>query len=192
MKKLLVTRESACLQPIRELIEKQKHMTLVSWSIECAERILQIFEKKYPQDKRPREAVEAAKKWACGEIKMPAAKKAAHAAHNAATAVAEEDPAACAAARAMGHVVGTVHVETHAIGVVMYGITAFVYAAEQKESDDVIAKKCKWFYDRLQYWETNIGKVDTTWASFLLRDAPNKEALLRKKKMAPQNNLAQI
>lgn len=183
MKKLVVTRESACLQPIRELIEKQKHRTLVLWSIECAERVLPIFEGQYPQDERPREAIEAAKAWARGKIKMPEAKKAAHATHNAATAVAEEDPAACAAARAMGHVVGTVHVETHAMGFVMYSITAFVYAAEQKDADDVIAKECNWLYDRLLYWEANIDKVDTTWASFLLKgDVPNKEALLRQKK----------
>ena len=183
MKKLLVTRESACLQTIRELIEKQKHRTLVLWSIECAERVLSIFEVNHPNDKRPREAVEAAKAWAHGKIKMPIAKKAAHAAHNAATAVAEEDPAACAAARAMGHVVGTIHVETHAMGLVMYGITAFVYAAEQKDADDVIAKTCDWLYDSLLYWEANIGKVDTPWASFLLNDdVPNKEKLLSQKK----------
>ena len=182
MKKLLVTRESACLQPIRELIEKQNHKTLVLWTIECAEHILPIFEEKHPQDKRPRKAVEAAKAWARGEIKMPVAKKAAHATHNAATAVAEEDPAACAAARAMGHVVGTVHVETHAIGVVMYGITAFVYAGEQKNADDVIARECDWFYDRLLYWEKNIDNVDSTWAPFLLREGvPNKEKLSRQK-----------
>jgi len=112
---------------------------------------------------------------------FPVAKKAAHATHNAATAVAD-DPAACAAARAMGHVVGTVHVETHAIGLVMYGITAFVYAADPQNADDVIAKECKWFYDRLLYWEANIDLVDTPWAAFLLRDdVPNKEKLLRKK-----------
>lgn len=187
MKKLLVTRESACLQPIRKLIEKQKHRTLVLWSIECAERILQIFEEKHPQDKRPREAVEAAKAWACGKIKMPVAKKAAHATHNAATAVAKEDPAACAAARVMGHVVGTVHVETHAMGFVLYAITAFVYAAKQKDADNVIDKECNWLYDRLLYWEANIDKVDTTWASFLLNnDAPNKEKLLRQKKEKKQ------
>ena len=186
MKKLLVTRESACLQPIRKLIEKQKHRTLILWSIECAERVLPIFEEKHPQDKRPREAVEAAKAWAHGKIKMPVAKKTAHAAHNAATAVAE-DPAACAAARAMGHVVGTVHVETHAMGFVMYAITSFVYAAEQKDVDNVLAKECNWLYDRLLYWEANIGKVDTTWASFLLNDdAPNKEKLLRQKKKQKQ------
>jgi len=187
MKKLLVTRESACLQPIRKLIEKQKHRTLVLWSIDCAGHLLPIFEEKYPKDKRPRKAVEAAEGWARGNIKMPIAKKAAHATHNAATEVAKENPAACAAARAIGHVVGTVHVETHAIGVVIYGITAFVYASEKKDADKLIDKKCKWFYDRLLYWEKNIDKVDTTWASFLLRDdVPNKEALLRQKKEQKQ------
>ncbi|HUU77860.1 MAG TPA: Imm5 family immunity protein [candidate division Zixibacteria bacterium] len=182
MKKLLVTRKSACLQPIRELIEKQKHMTLVLWTIECAKSVLPIFEEKYPNDKRPREAVEAAKAWAYGEIKMPVAKKAAHATHNAATAVSKENPSACAAARAMGHVIGTIHVETHAMGFVMYSITAFIYASEQKNADEIIAEKSSWLYERLLYWEANIDKVETSWASFLLKDTvPNKEALLRKR-----------
>jgi hypothetical protein len=181
MKKLLFTRESACLQPLRELIEEQKHRTLVSWVIDCAPRVLAIFEERYPQEKRPREAYEATKAWARGDIKMPTAKKAAHAAHHAATEVAH-DPAACAAARAMGHVVGTVHVETHAIGLVMYGLTAFVYAADPKDADDVTSKECNWFYDRLRYWEANIDKENTTWASFLRKDdVPNKEKLLRQK-----------
>jgi hypothetical protein len=179
VKRLLVTRESACLQLIRALIERQKHRTVVLWSMECGEHVLPIFEEKYPQDKRPREASKAAKAWASGKMKMPVAKNAAHAAHNAATAVADVEPAACAAARAMGHVVGTVHVKTHAIGVAMYGITAFVYAAEQKDADEVIARECSWFYERLLYLAANIDEVDTTWASFLIKDEiPKKEKLL--------------
>ncbi|MFW9922180.1 MAG: putative immunity protein [Candidatus Thorarchaeota archaeon] len=187
MKKLLVTRDSPCVQPIRKLIEKQKHRTLVLWSMDCAERVLAIFEEKYPQDKRPREAIEAAKAWAFGNIKMPIAKKAAHATHNAATDVAEEDPAASAAARAMGHVIGTVHVETHAMGFVLYAITAFIYATNPSDTDELITKECNWLYERLLYWEENINKVDTTWAVFLLRDdAPNKELLLRERKEQKQ------
>ena len=181
MKKLLVTRQSPCMQPIRALIEKQNHRTLVLWAMDCAERILSIFESRYPHDERPRQALEAANAWARGQIKMPIAKKCAHAAHNAATEVSE-DAAACAAARAMGHVVGTVHVETHAIGVMMYGITAFAYEAGIKNADDVIAKECHWFYERLLYWEGNTDFEDTNWAHFLLRDdLPNKELLLRQK-----------
>jgi hypothetical protein len=34
----------------------------------CAETVLPIFENKYPDDKRPRNAIEAARKWACGKI----------------------------------------------------------------------------------------------------------------------------
>ena len=169
MKKLLVTKNSASLQPLAELIDKQKHKTLVLWSIECAECVLPIFEKKYPQDERPRKAIEAAKAWARGEIKMPEAKRAAYAAHNAATEVVE-DSAACAAARAAGHVVGTVHVATHAMVFVMYAVTAFVYADDApSEADDVIAKECKWLYQQLQYWESNINKINESWAAFLTR-----------------------
>ncbi|MEI8216847.1 MAG: putative immunity protein [Eubacteriales bacterium] len=181
MRKLLVTRESPCIQPIRELIEKQNHRTLVAWVIDCAEHVLAIFEERHPVDSRPRDALKAAEAWACGDIKMPIAKKAAHAAHNAATEV-EDDPAACAAARAMGHVVGTVHVETHAIGLIIYGITAVIYASKEINTDDVIARECKFFYERLKYWEENIEVEERRWAPFLLRDdVPNKEKQLREK-----------
>ncbi len=185
MRKMIVTRESPVLEPLRTLIENQKHRTLVMWALDCAKGILPIFETKYPKDKRPREALRAAKLWARGDIKMPIAKKAAHASHNAATEVIEDSPAAGAAARAIGHVVGTVHVETHAIGVACYGITAFVYDFIDEEQDEVINRVLTCMYDRLTYWEKQIDimdKLKTKWAPFLLRDdVPNKEKLLREK-----------
>jgi hypothetical protein len=141
---------------------------------------LEIFEKRYPEDPRPRQALLTAAAWARGEVKMPEAKKAIHAAHNAAAAVA--DHAAQAAARAAGHAAATVHVETHALGLVFYGLTAFVYAAAPGEADDIVKKELDWFYDRLIYWEAHIDQTGTTWAAFLLRDdVPNKERLLRQK-----------
>ena len=181
MRKLLFSRESHCIQPLRNLIEKQRHRTLVAWALDCAPRVLEIFEKKYPEEQRPRQALETAAAWARGEVKMPEAKKAIHAAHNAATAL-EGDYAAQAAARAAGHAAATVHVETHALGLVFYGLTAFVYASDSNETNDRIKKELKWFYDRLIYWEVNIDKLDTRWAPFLMRDdLPNKELLLRQK-----------
>jgi hypothetical protein len=177
MRKLLVTGESVFLQPIKKLVEKQKQRTLVMWTIECAEEVLPIFESKFPEDHRPREALEAAKAWASGEIKMPLAKKAAHASHKAATAAGDENPAARAAARAIGHVVGTIHVETHAMGFVFYAITAYIYMNNHENTEKVIAKKCDWLYYRLKYWEENIDQVERKWAPFLLKDTiPNKEA----------------
>ncbi len=181
MRKILFSRQSECIQPIRALIEQQKHRTLVVWALDCAVNLLQLFEARCPQEQRPREVLEAARLWMRGEIKMPLAKKAILAAHNAATQV-ESDPVACAAARAIGHAAATVHVETHALGVVFYGLTAFVYAAEGQDIDLVIAQKCQWFYERLLYWQDHINQLDTTWAAFLQREnVPNKEHLLHLK-----------
>jgi len=55
----------------------------VRLAIFAAELVIDIFEKKYPNDKRPREAIEAAKNW----LKNPTARAAARAA-NAANAAA--------------------------------------------------------------------------------------------------------
>lgn len=38
------------------------------WACDCAERVLHLFEKMYPEDKRPRDAIEASRKFAHGEI----------------------------------------------------------------------------------------------------------------------------
>jgi hypothetical protein len=181
MRKLLFSRESECIQPIRALIEEQKHRTLVLWAFDCAPRVLEIFEEQYPQEPRPRQALEMAKAWARGEIKMPPAKKAIQDAHNAATA-AEGFPAAQAAARAVGHAAATVHVETHALGLVFYGLTAFIYKEGPNQYETIVRRECDWFYDRLLYWQDNIDRQSTPWAAFLLRDdVPNKEKLLAEK-----------
>lgn len=181
MKKLLFSRESECIQPLRSLVEEQTHKTLVLWALDCAPRFLAIFEKYCPNDTRPRELIDIAKLWAKGEVKMPVAKKAIHAAHQAA-AGAGAFPSAQAAARAVGHAAATIHVETHALGIVFYGLTALVYEEDPEDIGAFAAKECDWFYEKLQYWAANYDKVDTTWAPFLMKETmPNKEALLRKK-----------
>lgn len=163
---------------------QQDHKTLVQWSIDVAPIFLTIFE-QHSADSRPRQALEAATAWAYGQIKMPIAKKAAHATHNAATENAAS-LAAEAAARTMGHVVGTVHVETHAIGVAMYGLTAvFHNATENKEAE--VEKVLSHLYDRLLYWQANIASLHVDWAPFLLREQPNKEYLLYKKELQQKN-----
>ena len=42
---------------------KMDKPTSVRIAIECAKHVLKIFEKKYPKDKRPRKAIEAASAW---------------------------------------------------------------------------------------------------------------------------------
>ena len=182
MRKILFSRDSACIQPIREMIENQKHRTLAMWAVDCAGPVLDFFHKRVPGDTRPFEAIEAAKAWMRGDIKMPAAKKAILAAHRAALE-AEHDPAACAAARAIGHAAATVHVETHALGLVFYGLTAFVYGTVSGDAGQTVAEECKRYYDRLLYWQEHIDDTERRLAPFLMRhDVPNKERLLRQKR----------
>ena len=56
----------------KKLIEKLKEhkKELVIWAADCAEHVLPYFEKEYPNDKRPRKAIETARKWLKVKVKL--------------------------------------------------------------------------------------------------------------------------
>src|SRR5260370_11634575 len=103
-----------------ELVSKTDHKTLAIWAIDCAERVMPYFEEKYPQDHRPRQALETLK--TCidtGVCKMAVIRKASLDSHAAAREVGEDSPAR-SAARAAGQAVATAQVPQHAYGSPMY------------------------------------------------------------------------
>ena len=69
-------------------LDERDHRSLVLWATDCAEHVLPYFEEKYPQDHRPRKAVEAGRAWARGEVALSKARAAAFAAHAAGHAAA--------------------------------------------------------------------------------------------------------
>src|SRR3990167_277679 len=77
--------------------------TLQKFAIYCAESVLPLFEAKYPDDKRPREAIAAAKEYMAGNITLKelgnkrSAASAAYSAANAAAAYAAAHAAYAAA-----------------------------------------------------------------------------------------------
>ena len=76
----------------------------VQWAAECARRVLKHYEDCYPEDKRPREAIQAALKWAkdpteANRAAAATAATAASAAASAAVASAAAYAAGAAAAR---------------------------------------------------------------------------------------------
>jgi hypothetical protein len=86
---------------------------LVEFSCRQAERVLHIYEKKYPDDERPRKAIEAARAFQCGKITKTqlaaaeaAAGEAAWAAAGAAARAAAEAAAEAAAGEAAGEAAG--------------------------------------------------------------------------------------
>ena len=132
---------------IVELVRKTDHKTLAVWAIECAERVLPYFEEKYPEDHRPRNAIETLQTWIdTGVFKMAVIRKASLASHAAAREVGE-DNAARSAARAAGQAVATAHVPTHSIGAAIYALQAIHRTTNF--SDAAISKERDWQCQRL-------------------------------------------
>ena len=105
-------------------LDEQDHRSLVLWAVDCAEHVLPYFEDKYPEDDRPRKALEAGRAWALGKLAMGAARTAAFAAHAAARDATHV--AARAAARSAGHAAATAHVAEHARHAAAYAVTAAI------------------------------------------------------------------
>jgi hypothetical protein len=107
---------------IAELTAKMDHKTLAIWAADCAEHVLSHFNDLYPDDSRPRKAIEAGRAWVRGEISVGDARSAALAAHAAARDA--DEGVARAVARATGHAAGTAHVAGHAIHAANYAASA--------------------------------------------------------------------
>ncbi|MCX5775275.1 MAG: Imm5 family immunity protein [Firmicutes bacterium] len=108
--------------PLIELLLQRDHKTLALWASDCAEHVLPIFERYYPADKRPHDAIEAARAWSRGELRVGPARKAALNAHYAAQETLEK--ASCAAARSAGHAAATAHMPRHAVVAARYAVLA--------------------------------------------------------------------
>ena len=179
--KILFSRDSKCLQELIELIQLQNHRTLVMWALDCAKLPLEQFELKYPKEPRPRTCLELSESWARGIIKMPIAKGAILNSHAVAKEINDNEYGALC--HAIGHAGATVHVETHAIGLPIYELTALVLKYEIANFKKPVGEKISYYYDRLLYWQENTDKLRFDWADFLLDDTrPNKERLLMEKR----------
>lgn len=120
---------------------------LALWAADCAKHVLPFFEEKYPDDDRPRKAIEACLRWAAtGVFKMADIRRASLDAHAAAREAEEDD--ARAAAHAAGQAVATAHVPTHALGSALYGIRAA--AARSGNADDGLIRERDWQLERLR------------------------------------------
>jgi hypothetical protein len=131
------------------LVQATDQKTLAVWAIACAERVLPFFERQFPEDQRPRHAIEALQAWIeTGVFKMAVIRKASLDAHAAARDVGADTPAR-SAARAAGQAVATAHVPRHAYGPAVYAQQAIYRAAEPTEADAAVAKERDWQYHHL-------------------------------------------
>jgi hypothetical protein len=131
---------------MRELLAETDQRTLAIWAIDCAERVMPYFEETYPDDARPRQALETLQEWIdTGEFSMSVIRGASLNSHAAARDVGRDD-AARSAARAAGQAVATAHVPTHAYGPAIYGQQAIFRDTGSLEAAD---KERAWQLARL-------------------------------------------
>lgn len=148
VRKMIGKVDSPYIASLMKLIETQSKNTIVKWCNEYAkENILFIYEKDYPEDSRLKDALNAVTEWLEGNIKLTEAKKIIKEAQIAARE-AEENPAAQAAARAIGATTATINTVTSSLGLAFYGAAAIAYSSvgvkENSEVyDEIAARECK-------------------------------------------------
>lgn len=121
---------------------------MATWALDCAERVLPLFEAAAPGDRRPRDAIEAGRAWVdTGDFSMPVIRTASLGAHDAARTV-EHIEAARLAARAAGQAVATAHVAQHAYGGAYYALRA-VAAAHDDDQARRVQAELAWQASRL-------------------------------------------
>ena len=132
-----------------ELIDNTDKKTLAIWAKDCAERVIPYFDRKYPEDNRPKLAVEALQAWIdTGEFKMSAIRKASLDSHAAAREVGEDSPAR-SAARAAGQAIATTHVPRHSYGSAVYAQQAVYRSFDSFKASSAAVQERDWQYQHL-------------------------------------------
>ena len=137
-----------------ELVKKFDHKILTIWAADCADRVLHHFEKNYPEDMRPREAIEAGRAWVRGDVKMIEARRFAIASH-AAARDAEQNPESQAAARSAGHAAATAHVARHYFAASTYDVSSIRDASTSDNEMVLIDEERQWQYNHLLELQMN-------------------------------------
>ena len=162
---ILFSKDCLLLDELCQLMEQANRQVLVLWALELAEESARVLAEKYPEDFRPKEAVEAATSWAKGQIKMPIAK---HAILNCHTMAKElENPADIARCHAVGQACSVVHTVGHALGYPMYDLTAIVLELGLDDCRDAVEHRVRDYEQRLHYWAEHEKSCCQDWASFL-------------------------
>lgn len=119
---------------------------LAAWAADCAEHVLDLFERVRRGDERPRRAIELGRAWARGEITMTQARTAAG---YAMAAARDLSGAARHAAYAAGQAAAVAHVAAHELGAAAYAIKAARAAAPEGEGESAGRLECRWQRDQL-------------------------------------------
>ena len=149
------------------LFQNQSHRTMVLWAFDFAAESVAKLEEKYPNEKRPREALEAAQDWAAGKNKMRLAQRKILDCHAFAKEInCKEDIATC---HAIGQACGVVHALGHAIGYPMYDLSSIIYRFGIENCSEAVEQRKQEYINTLFYWNEHVCDCEGEWADFMLK-----------------------
>ena len=127
LRKMLGDVNSPSAVALRELIDTQSKDTILKWVVVyTANQMLPIFERHYPDDTRPRKAVDAAVEVVNGKIKPAVVKNIIKECQDVSREL-DDNPVAQAAARAIYCDTAVVQTLTHSLGLFFYAAAAIAY-----------------------------------------------------------------
>ena len=162
---VLFSKKSDYLQDLNLLFQEQNHRTMALWAFDFAAETIEELERRYPAERRPREALEAARDWAAGKIKMRLAQSKILSCHAFAKEIdRREDIAMC---HAVGQACAVVHTAGHAIGYPIYDLTAIIYRRGIENCAGAVEARKKAYIDKVFYWKTYLEDDQGVWAGFM-------------------------
>lgn len=164
---VLFAKDSEYLQDLIMLFQNQTHRTMALWAFDFAAESIINLEEKYPDEKRPKEALEAAWDWAAGKIKMRLAQRKILDCHAFAKEIdSKEDIAIC---HSIGQACAVVHTARHAIGYPIYDLTSIIYRHGIESCLEAVEIRKQEYFDKLFYWNKHLCDYKGEWADFMLK-----------------------
>ena len=164
---ILFTRDSEYLRDLTLLFQGQNHRVMALWAFDFAAETVAELEGKYPNEARPQEALEAARDWSAGKIKMRLAQQKILSCHAAAKELkCKEDIAMC---HAVGQACAVVHTAKHAMGYPIYDLTAIIYRHGIENCSQMVEARKREYTGRLFYWNAHLCEYEDKWADFMLK-----------------------
>lgn len=164
---VLFAKDAEFLQDLTMLFREQSHRTMVLWALDLAAESVAKLEEKYLDEPRPREALEDARAWAEGKIKMRLAQRKILDCHAFAKEIdSKEDIALC---HAIGQACAVVHTAGHAIGYPMYELSSIVYRLGIENCAEAVELRKQEYIEKLFYWNEHVGDHEGEWADFMMK-----------------------
>ncbi len=164
---VLFAKDTELLQDLATLFREQCHRIMVLWALDVASGSVAKLEEKYPDEPRPREALEAARAWAEGKIRMRLAQRKILDCHAFAKEIdSKEDIALC---HAIGQACAVVHTTGHAIGYPMYELSAIIYRLGIGNCAEAVEQRKQEYIRKLLYWNEHVCDYEGEWADFILK-----------------------